>query len=977
MGSAAMDVKKKKDVPSPGGSGGKKSLNQKRRSLRVHIPPRLRRGQPGRDFGDIDRIAARLCPAEGTAARVAHPPCGWPGQLFGCECPEVSVFLSSSLIRAGNSCVAGCEDSQLALKAGQSFRLAHPGPLEPCPAAPSPATALTGPGSHQARDSDGQALGRCGSRSPMVVSTTELLPRAHGDQHTAVSFGFEDQTKPSPLLETEKWSQPNSIAPASSADGAILAMVPGVGRLPSVSTRESGEAEGKVWFRAPELEEHEYPVPTKGHLVQPPRKRIRYLDAPAAALRCADVEVDVAGRTHISQPWGGKWRGEEGQVLPALGQRKITSRSGTPFGRLAEEAYLCQQLPDRTVPVDCPWVYGTVRGPPSKLYGNVCENMFTGHDPVLSSPLEPKGALPTEPPGWSPAARGPRPGCWPFCPDVRLFSPQLLSRPAQPWPEGTLSLSCCTCSGPHSMAGATPPSDLSSFAMPLLDGDLESSDKHSSRKDLSSFAMPLLDGDLESSDKHSSRKVRGVASRQQSDPAGDHSARPGPVRTALSPAPRTPRLSQTREQARAARSGRAWVQARPPGWRSWKRRSSNVGKGAARFPARSCGLAAVLALGVFQPAVKARVLPTSFLPVIPMPTPQTQAQLRIGVDSPSSTGSPSRGLFSRAPQARPSSPVSAPVRPKTSPGSPRTVFPFSYQESPPRSPRRMSFSGIFRSSSKESSPSSNPSTSPGGIRFFSRSRKSGLGGMGGPELVGIVATLPTRSPRSCRTVQDLLSAFLSALLDEAAASRCRRTKTNPELPESQETGFQNFGCPGSQPPEQPLEQGVCRSSATDPSRAHCTVSVQLQMVTAQGICRSSATGQSRVHCTVSVQLQMVTAQLPMKRFGSLRGNKKHKDQPRSTERRQSEPHGLSASGLSSSPSTPTQVTKQHTFPLESYKHEPERLGDRVYASSPPPDTGQRFCLPSFQSPARPPPVSPTHYAPSRTDRALIGYPMAA
>lgn len=30
----------------------------------------------------------------------------------------------------------------------------------------------------------------------------------------------------------------------------------------------------------------------------------------------------------------------------------------------------------------------------------------------------------------------------------------------------------------------------------------------------------------------------------------------------------------------------------------------------------------------------------------------------------------------------------------------------------------------------------------------------------------------------------------------------------------------------------------------------------------------------------------------MKRFGSLRGNKKHKDPNRSTERRQSEPHGL-------------------------------------------------------------------------------------
>ncbi|XP_008572259.1 PREDICTED: 5'-AMP-activated protein kinase subunit gamma-2 isoform X2 [Galeopterus variegatus] len=165
------------------------------------------------------------------------------------------------------------------------------------------------------------------------------------------------------------------------------------------------------------------------------------------------------------------------------------------------------------------------------------------------------------------------------------------------------------------------------------------------------------------------------------------------------------------------------------------------------------------------------------------------------VDSPSSSGSPSKGLFSRGPQARPSSPVSAPVRPKTSPSSPKTVFPFPYQESPPRSPRRMSFSGIFRSSSKESSPNSNPSTSPGGIRFFSRSRKT--------------------------------------------------------------------------------------------------------------------------------------------------------------------------SGLSSSPSTPTQVTKQHTFPLESYKHEPERLENRICASSSPPDTGQRFC-PSFQGPARPPPASPTHYAPFRT-----------
>uniref|UniRef100_A0A670K692 Protein kinase AMP-activated non-catalytic subunit gamma 2 n=1 Tax=Podarcis muralis TaxID=64176 RepID=A0A670K692_PODMU len=89
------------------------------------------------------------------------------------------------------------------------------------------------------------------------------------------------------------------------------------------------------------------------------------------------------------------------------------------------------------------------------------------------------------------------------------------------------------------------------------------------------------------------------------------------------------------------------------------------------------------------------------------------------------TGSPSKGLFPKGLQNRPSSPASAPVKSKHSPGSPKTVFPFPYQESPPRSPRRMSFSGIFRSSSKDSSsPSSNASTSPGGIKFFSRSRKS-------------------------------------------------------------------------------------------------------------------------------------------------------------------------------------------------------------------------------------------------------------
>ncbi|XP_057221382.1 5'-AMP-activated protein kinase subunit gamma-2 isoform X4 [Malurus melanocephalus] len=173
------------------------------------------------------------------------------------------------------------------------------------------------------------------------------------------------------------------------------------------------------------------------------------------------------------------------------------------------------------------------------------------------------------------------------------------------------------------------------------------------------------------------------------------------------------------------------------------------------------------------------------------------------VEESYSAGSPSKGLFSKGLQNRPSSPVSAPVRSKHSPGSPKTVFPFPYQESPPRSPRRMSFSGIFRSSSKESSPNSNPSTSPGGIKFFSRSRKT--------------------------------------------------------------------------------------------------------------------------------------------------------------------------SGLSSSPSTPTQVTKQPTFPLESYKHEPERPETRIQCSSPP-DTGQRFSLPPSQSAAKPPIMTPAPCATSKPAAAAAPAP---
>ncbi|KAJ8337049.1 hypothetical protein SKAU_G00382690 [Synaphobranchus kaupii] len=94
------------------------------------------------------------------------------------------------------------------------------------------------------------------------------------------------------------------------------------------------------------------------------------------------------------------------------------------------------------------------------------------------------------------------------------------------------------------------------------------------------------------------------------------------------------------------------------------------------------------------------------------------------------SASPTRGFLTRGPGGRPTSPRSAPIRPKASPiSTPKSIFPYPpQQESPPKSPHRMSFSGIFRSSSKDSTSSSTSSSpSPIGIKLFSRARKaSGL-----------------------------------------------------------------------------------------------------------------------------------------------------------------------------------------------------------------------------------------------------------
>ncbi|KAG7455204.1 hypothetical protein MATL_G00254110 [Megalops atlanticus] len=57
-----------------------------------------------------------------------------------------------------------------------------------------------------------------------------------------------------------------------------------------------------------------------------------------------------------------------------------------------------------------------------------------------------------------------------------------------------------------------------------------------------------------------------------------------------------------------------------------------------------------------------------------------------------------------------------------------------------------------------------------------------------------------------------------------------------------------------------------------------------------------------------------------------------------------------ASGLSSPPTTPTQVTKQPAFPLEAPRAEPERPAVRVRSFSSPSEAGQRLSLPSGKPP---------------------------
>ncbi|KAK5919578.1 hypothetical protein CgunFtcFv8_023455 [Champsocephalus gunnari] len=138
------------------------------------------------------------------------------------------------------------------------------------------------------------------------------------------------------------------------------------------------------------------------------------------------------------------------------------------------------------------------------------------------------------------------------------------------------------------------------------------------------------------------------------------------------------------------------------------------------------------------------------------------------------SASPTKGESVRSPATLFLHSQSAPVSVRTSSGSPKTIFPYpSYQDSPPKSPRRLSFSGIFRSSS---------SSTPPIIKIFSRTRKAS--GLSTPP------TTPTHAPSQPVFTQE---AVPSGPERPDARSLSRSISTPPD------TG-QRLSLPSAKPP---------------------------------------------------------------------------------------------------------------------------------------------------------------------------------
>ncbi|XP_052467191.1 5'-AMP-activated protein kinase subunit gamma-1 isoform X1 [Carassius gibelio] len=131
----------------------------------------------------------------------------------------------------------------------------------------------------------------------------------------------------------------------------------------------------------------------------------------------------------------------------------------------------------------------------------------------------------------------------------------------------------------------------------------------------------------------------------------------------------------------------------------------------------------------------------------------------------------------KPPSSQPVTPASAPICPRTSPGTPKTIFPrppSSHQDSPPKSPHRLSFSGIFRSSS---------SSAPASIKLFSKSKKGS--GMSTPPSTPTQSLAPplfsVESPSPAGHMEERRSRSLSSPPDTGQRFSLSSSSTKPPI----------------------------------------------------------------------------------------------------------------------------------------------------------------------------------------------------
>uniref|UniRef100_A0A8C6UP22 Protein kinase, AMP-activated, gamma 2 non-catalytic subunit b n=1 Tax=Neogobius melanostomus TaxID=47308 RepID=A0A8C6UP22_9GOBI len=129
-------------------------------------------------------------------------------------------------------------------------------------------------------------------------------------------------------------------------------------------------------------------------------------------------------------------------------------------------------------------------------------------------------------------------------------------------------------------------------------------------------------------------------------------------------------------------------------------------------------------------------------------------------------------------------PQSAPTQPRACPSTPKSIFPFPLNHTPsPKSPRRLSISGIFRSSS-----SAAPSPS---IKIFSRTRR-------GPSQPIFTPERPQSGPSPERSEPTTRSPSLSTPPDTGQRLSLSSSSSKPPIPSSYSTSQQSiiavWGC---------------------------------------------------------------------------------------------------------------------------------------------------------------------------------------